>query len=333
MKKISLFSVLLGGGMAVMAQPAITHQCNPAAGLQQHLATAGVPPAPGAQGANVTWDFSSVSGTDIEGAFVACPTHRFCSLFPGSDLVLESPADTSGAVAWMVDQGRLAMNGVRVNGINFVYSDPMEILRYPFTFNDSYRDSFVCDFTSGMPFNRRGEITVEADGYGTLILPHATFTNTLRVKTVESYTDFVMGSPMFTYETVSYFWYTPGKQDLLAKHSVVYTLGQQSSENFHYTRTYPTGISNGADISTSLQVFPNPATDLVQLHFTAAAGTNIRVQLFDLTGRPVRESREISAAPGMNEIRLGTDGLASGMYLLRINAGSEAINRKIEIRQ
>lgn len=49
---------------------------------------------------------------------------------------------------------------------------------------------------------------------------------------------------MFSYETVSYFWHTPNKKDLPAKHSVVYAFGQQTAETFHYTRTYPAGISN-----------------------------------------------------------------------------------------
>jgi hypothetical protein len=66
------------------------------------------------------------------------------------------------------------------------YYNPVKKLQYPFTFNNSFTDNFSGQ-AWGMvsPFSITGNITVTADGYGTLVLPSGTVNNVLRVRSVK----------------------------------------------------------------------------------------------------------------------------------------------------
>jgi len=77
---------------------------------------------------------------------------------------------------------------------------------------------------------------------------------------------------------------------------------------------FSTGVGNAAP--TGIQVFPNPATDLVQVVLPAAASREVAVQAAD--GRPVRLVARLHA----RGLELDVAGLAPGLYVVRTPDGT-----------
>jgi hypothetical protein len=83
-------------------------------------------------------------------------------------------------------------------------------------------------------------------------------------------------------------------------------------------------------------VYPNPVRDLMTVEFGLARDVNVHLSLFDLAGR--RVARLVDAPMQAGEQRFSWDGrgadggrLASGFYVLRLEAGEVVQNRPIRI--
>ena len=69
---------------------------------------------------------------------------------------------------------------------------------------------------------------------------------------------------------------------------------------------------------------PNPCTDGTELRFASAEGGRVSVELVDLLGRRVLHREESSVPSGEQSLRIGTEGMESGLYHYRITiTGSE----------
>ena len=84
--------------------------------------------------------------------------------------------------------------------------------------------------------------------------------------------------------------------------------------------------TNGSDngFATSLTVFPNPATDQVQIHWNGAvAGAEVvNVSVFDLNGRLLLR-QSVGGALGQATVSLGN--LSAGVYVLRIGGATRRV--------
>ncbi len=98
------------------------------------------------------------------------------------------------------------------------------------------------------------------------------------------------------------------------------------------TTTYVPAVSiteaefNGLDIN----VFPNPASDLVAVQIGSLVTENVRISLFDLTGRQIQQT-QISA--GQTIAFFDTQTLYAGTYVLQITSGKHNTTRKIVIEK
>ncbi|MFK7935475.1 MAG: choice-of-anchor J domain-containing protein [Saprospiraceae bacterium] len=70
--------------------------------------------------------------------------------------------------------------------------------------------------------------------------------------------------------------------------------------------------------NTKLQVVPNPSLERVQIKFNANEEDNAQLELYNLTGKLVREL-EVTTVIGMNEQLLSLADLESGFYLLTVH--------------
>jgi hypothetical protein len=70
------------------------------------------------------------------------------------------------------------------------------------------------------------------------------------------------------------------------------------------------------------QNYPNPFNPSTNIGFDIAEHSDVTLKLFDTIGREVRILAEGSYAPGRYAVTVEASGLASGVYLYRLNAGS-----------
>jgi predicted outer membrane repeat protein len=104
--------------------------------------------------------------------------------------------------------------------------------------------------------------------------------------------------------------------------------------------TDPITIARGGPAGLELLgTAPNPASRQVTVRYgipeTAASETRgpARLRLYDLLGREVRSVRLDGGgmAAGRHDTTLDVSGLPSGMYLLRLQAGGQAVTRKLTV--
>jgi hypothetical protein len=192
---------------------------------------------PGPAGANQSWDFSMLTpnGNDDPPLTFKDPsqTNSF-SHFPEATLVLEEISEGNVNLSfYKANASEFTLLGIvgaedNPNELIVVYDDTSRVLTFPFGYGDRVEDTFSAQYTSqGVAISRTGFTISEADGYGSLNIPGASFSNTLRFKTVQDITDTFAGISTHTI-TTSYSWVAPGNHwPVLIYNHIEYTiLGQ-----------------------------------------------------------------------------------------------------------
>lgn len=81
----------------------------------------------------------------------------------------------------------------------------------------------------------------------------------------------------------------------------------------------------------NLRVVPNPVCGRAQVSYTMAQPGRVSLKLYDISGKVVSTLRSGSARAGEYRQRLSSAGLASGVYLLRLETEAGTTTRKVTI--
>jgi hypothetical protein len=79
----------------------------------------------------------------------------------------------------------------------------------------------------------------------------------------------------------------------------------------------------------SLTAFPNPFNSVTQLQYTLPQNGNVTISLFDITGREVSKYELFDKSSGTHTLAIHGDGLASGMYLVRLQSQTHSVSQKL----
>lgn len=172
------------------------------------LAASPIAALPGVAGSNVSWNFAGLvpTGGGTTGTYVAPNTTTLGSNFPAADV-----ANVVGTAVnyYDVTTANSSWIGTDNNGTLITFSNSLIQYAYPLTFGSAFSDIGDRQYNVGALVGSRITRDVIADGYGTLTLPNATYTNALRVKIEEFYRDTIVGSPNFFERTSTrYEWWT-----------------------------------------------------------------------------------------------------------------------------
>lgn len=274
---------------------------------------------PGNPGANQTWDLSSMSGTTTTYSYLASASTPQGSLFPNANIAIQMSAG-NGYMYLKTSSSALQLYGVSSSSINMSYSNPEDMLHFPFSFGNNYSDYWAVQFqNSGYACYRFGNTSVTADGWGTLITPGGTFTNAMRVHYVQDYKDSMnIGIPyVITYNNDEYIWYKEGTHIQLA---TVYTLTTSVSGNTtggSYVSAN-VGIDENKVMPLSTRLFPNPASDNLNIEFSLPLNQKVEARLYNTLGQQILPSYEANGNIGENTINIDIAELEEGFYLARI---------------
>jgi hypothetical protein len=95
----------------------------------------------------------------------------------------------------------------------------------------------------------------------------------------------------------------------------------QSPWSFTYTMaTQPREGMNR--VAENLNLYPNPTRGEFSVQFSSAEMTNVRLELVDVSGRVLMDSRH-QAVPGSNTIPVMLNDVSAGVYMLRCTVGEE----------
>jgi hypothetical protein len=91
------------------------------------------------------------------------------------------------------------------------------------------------------------------------------------------------------------------------------------------------GTLIGQDVAgLNLSLSPNPTPDEMRASFTIKNQSKVQLQLFDMNGRPLQQSAPETLPAGSYTYSFFVQGLASGSYLVKINAGGTTQSKIFE---
>jgi hypothetical protein len=269
---------------------------------------------PSAAGAGVTWDFSGLSDTSsISMRLLEPSTTPAGNNFPSSTVAWHSFRNPQLWRYYTQEAGALVEQGLTELPNSVVYSDEKRLFDYPLEYGDVFTDQFAGTYNSGgLPIDRSGTVNCEIDGYGTIITPIGTFTDVLRVKIVEDYTDITFGTTVIDLHTETYYWFKAwahfpiaininGSNNGFAFQSMQYTDAPMSIEEANYS---------------NVTVYPNPSANY--LIVSENDFHKAEYEISDMFGKIVNKGLLL-----LNRIDLNT--LSSGIYTLKLTSSDKAI--------
>ena len=91
-----------------------------------------------------------------------------------------------------------------------------------------------------------------------------------------------------------------------------------------------TGITEN-NLVSGLKLFPNPSADEVKISFELKEITNLKIELYDISGRLVTTVLDKKNQKGTIIEALNTTTYADGVYVLKINANGTITQQKLNI--
>lgn len=237
---------------------------------------------PGNGGANLEWDFSTITGEIyIEGVGAIC-------VDPATTPFADSSAVTNANICIRniynpdvgpyqyhdndnSSQNLLAMGFLMQTNNSFTtYTDICTSLEFPFAYGNSFNDTwellgFHIDY--GYYFTRDSAMsTIEADAYGTITTPLGEFQNALRIKTTtidyswyryEAGGDWIPSGP---FTDIEYTWYVP---NIKVPVMIITELDGFTSYSVRYLVEYDFTTRIEDHLNHQIETFPNPVINQV----------------------------------------------------------------------
>lgn len=341
---MKLFFLLAGMLLsnAVFAQPVINAgNYNALAGDatdEYDLDTVGYSPGPG--GAGVTWNFAPFNGPALFGLSVHNASGTpFSSLFPGANISIQN-AFTDFHYYDMNATGQYFYGWGPGYGGSEIYTDPAQLIAYPFTYLSAYVDTFYAQFMRGTEsITYDGTVSVEGDGYGTITTPTGTYTNVLRVKIYWDFTETRIEAPDTSYffnDNVEYHWIKPGlhfpvftyKKISITSDSIMFKGG--AIGRYIDSKQIPDFV-NDVESENNVSVYPNPcSTGKIQLFMNRFATAKAEIQIMNANGQLVYCAQ---STLNSNVIDLDVQGLERGLYFIQVSNGTNLVTQKFVINK
>lgn len=281
----------------------------------------------GTDGANQIWDYSNlIIGTDeVVENYYKPDTIKV----PNSTVVCW---DESFVWYMKVDQSQYSFLTPVTNTSGMppymqvpilIYSDPLKILDYPFTFSDNFIDSVAgAEYwgSSGIVY-RFGSSSSTADGYGTLRLPSGTYHNVLRIKNIQDLRDSVIfnNPPILLSHNELYIWYDGiHKTPLLKIQYSTYT----KNDTTHYYKSVLmgeriNGVNEGNEYQLAFDLYPDPAVDQINLELYFPSTTVVNIAFLSITGNVVKAINNVKFGPGEHHKSVDVSTLPRGLYIIK----------------
>lgn len=294
---------------------------------------------PGAEGQNVTWDFSALEATNNFVGSIQNP-----SIVKGSEkfAFTNTMLEEFGSYFFFISNinsleqyGYLSSNG----SFAIEYSKPFIKMRYPFSYNSFYNGDFEGTYLSDSKEIGKlsGTYQVNGDGIGTLILPEGkSFRNALRVKEIKSYNQTMNGSNVII-EEISYRWYVNEHRFpilVFIKCNYTYDNGQTSSSTkaaYNSNVMMSNNNLNSTSSTYKLEVFPNPYYEKVNINLHLDERAKVNVAVYDLIGKRVSVIADQYEETGDFTYNFSAKalGLAKGTYIIKVKVNNFETTRKI----
>lgn len=336
MKKNYLFTIISClFTIGTIAQPVITYSGN-APQIGDHIYASAVPYGssfdPGPVGGNQSWDFSDVQSIISEEEIAVDPASTpNAADFPEATIAFHDPTSSYEDYSYsqITSSAMFHLGDDQGSGNVFPYTDSRKEMQYPFSFNDTYSDTYSFASPSAvMLIHESGTITATADAWGSVKTPAGTYNSTLRIKKEEVIIDSVWntGGDLMSVNTdsfTSYEWYTA------TSHYFVLGIGVDSDGASSIAWTSSANGIKDNPLFSQITVFPNPADNIINVKLSDGISDKMEINVVNLTGQQLIRLAET----GNRQFSADCSQLPSGVYFLNIKNSSGSFVIKKFIKQ
>jgi len=286
MKNLTLIIAIAVNSLSLYAQPQIENASNlPEPGYSFSFGIA-MNANPGQPGANQVWDFSAFEYSELAEGLIIDPTDSpLFDSYPSTDFAYSLISDFEAYTHLNVTSDKMEVITYFVTspGSGNDYSpNPRTMLKFPFAYQEQVMDTWQ------KPGESENTVMLEYDGYGTLITPLGTYNNVARIR--ENY-----GQGEDDYQ-----WYT---LDPLMQVAVF----DHNDNEMYFFGADITSIDE-TNTNIAVEVFPNPATDFVNVTISGTAfSEEAEFVLMNTKGQQIRNLRlaDASAQIDLKDLSVG----------------------------
>ncbi len=94
-----------------------------------------------------------------------------------------------------------------------------------------------------------------------------------------------------------------------------------------------TSIDEIASTVSSFDIYPNPFTDFTTVAFTLKQSENVKMEVFNMLGELVSSEDKGPMTAGFSSVQLNAENMSSGMYYVKLTAGTYSITKKVSINK
>lgn len=311
MRKTLLFSAFSLIGLSALAQPTIqSSDFYPSIGENFTIHQADYM-SPGPAGNNVTWDLSGLVSNSTATVNILAQDPAYPGSTHNFEFVGQSNVHVNLAPGSYTVKAEVTPNAV------IDYSNPYTLYEFPMSVGDMFTDAFVGTIDQGgLIMQRTGSVDVEVDGYGTLITPHGTFSNVLRVHSYRTIEDDFQGT-IINSTIDMYQWIQAGSHIELANIQTLTMMGNQATAALYAGGTL--SLNDEASVHP-LTLYPNPANDIVSLQYDLQID---KVEVIDVNGRSV------SAQFNTSNNSIDISNLNAGIYYVTVISNNSKSVQKL----
>lgn len=290
---------------------------------------------PGAAGENVTWDFSTLKQKAGFYGDITDPGYYNPPLQAQKSNTVLVEDDIHSFMT--TSSKELKVLTTRVGTFLRVYNEPVVKMRYPFAYGDKYAATVTGEqFYTDVNYHQTFELTysVDADAYGTLLLPGTTLKDVLRVTTTQTYAYDNYASTVVTYR-----WYVKShRYPVLA-----FIFGKREDGTLYPIKgAYNPVVEAPALIAkaekqaakgavTTLNLYPNPFDGVLNVNYTLSAQSYVTIALYNAQGMLVKTLLQQNQEEGTYTSTFTSEvqNLPVGMYILRAEANGGVLAQEV----
>ncbi len=313
-------------------------------------------------GANQTWNESSLSGIESYQKFVApLSTPPLLAIqFLTSDFALNLTGGFGGGFSvtegyeyynYNATNTRLEIKGTGFSitpptspigiPISAVYDNADVIYRFPVTYGDA--DSSVSNYTTNINIPISGTITINADiirhqkrvnhvdAWGSMTTPAGTF-NVLRVASNLTRVDSVVSTFItqgFPSNTTEYKWLANGKKIPILQINENNNTATVTNATFWGAAPAPASTNNVALTKNSVSLFPNPTIENTTIQYEVINETPVDIFITTMDGKTVAEFHFANKQKGVHKEYVPVQNLPKGLYQVSCKAGKDVLSAKL----
>jgi hypothetical protein len=299
--------------------------------------------SPGNAGPAQVWDFSNIRFTGEKNtSFLAQKPSQAIHGLDNFNTILN---DKGYEYFYKIDENTSELTGLVNKDYTISLDDPIVKMKYPVLYGTSFKDEFngtgVTKYKSGIAIS--GEYSVDADAYGTLILPDRIIKDALRLKIVETKMQ-INPCNIYQVTTTSYFWYAPlSRYPLLGTTSRAVSNNGQEPVVTNTSFINPDMCRNGILLAgksnddldageVSLILYPNPFQDKLYYNYFLRKQLPVTVELVDVTGKTILSLvKEQMQSEGYHtgDLDAVKYDLKMGVYYFRFTFGDKVLVSKV----